>query len=144
MWRFVILALALAPLVGCGSKKDDKILVKGTITYKGQPVNGAGLVLYPTTGNSVSIPVTQEGTFEATNIPEGDYTVVVQPATGNSGVPSMKGMDSAKAAEMKSKIEAMKSIPTITIPKKYTDRSKSDLKLTVSKTNPTVDLVLTD
>ncbi len=144
MWRFVILSFSLMSLVGCGAKKDDKVIVKGTIAYKGQPVNGAGLVLYPASGNTVSIPVTQEGTFEVLNVPEGEYIVVVQPATGNAGVPSTKGMDPAKAAEMKSKIEAMKSVPTIPIPKKYTEQKTSDLKMTISKANPTVELVLKD
>ncbi len=144
MWRFLILSVALAALIGCGSKKDPGGTVKGTITYKGSAVNGAGLMMYPQSGNSFVIPVTQEGTFDAVDIPAGEYVIVVQPSSGKSGVPSTKGMDPAKAAEMQSKIEAMKSPPTIPIPQKYTQQKTSDLKLTVAKGDQTVSLELKD
>jgi len=144
MWRFILLLVGLIALSGCGAKAPTAGTVKGTITYKGTPVNGPALLLYPQSGNMLTIPVTQEGTFEIASIPEGEYVVVVQPSAGNSGVPSTKGMDPAKAAEMQSKIDAMKSPPTIPIPKKYLQQSTSDLKITVSKGPQTVELVLKD
>jgi hypothetical protein len=144
MWRFLIISVGLLVLIGCGSKREGVGIIKGTITYKGRAVNGAALMLYPSSGNSVLIPVSQEGTFEVAGVPDGEYVVVVQPSTGTSGVPSTKGMDPAKAAEMQAKIDAMKSQPTIPIPKKYTQRETSDLKLTVSKGGEPVELVLKD
>jgi hypothetical protein len=144
MWRLLVVSVGLLVLVGCGSKREGTGTVKGTIKYKGQAVNGAALTLYPSSGNSVLIPVSQEGTFEVAGVPDGEYVVVVQPSTGDSGVPSTKGMDKAKVAEMQSKIDALKSPPTIPIPKKYTQRETSDLKLTVSKGSEPVELVLKD
>lgn len=144
MWRFIILLVGLIALSGCGSKALPAGTVKGTITYKGQPVNGAALLLHPKTGDPVTIPVSQEGTFEVASVPEGEYVVVVQPSAGDSGVPSTKGMDKAKAAEMQAKLDAMKSPPTIPIPKKYLQQSTTDLKMTVSKGPQTVELVLKD
>ena len=146
MWRFLVLSVGLVALIGCGSKKEPAGAVKGTVTYKGRAVNGGALVLYPQSGNSVILPVSQEGMFDAAGVPAGEYVVVVQPSTGTAGVPSTKGMDPAKAAEMQSKIEAMKVPATIPIPQKYTQRTTSDLKMSVTKggETQTIDLVLKD
>jgi hypothetical protein len=144
MWRFILVFLGSAALVGCGSKGEPKGSVKGTITYKSQPVNGAALMLYPKSGSARPLAVSQEGTFEAADLPEGEYVVVVQPSTGNAGVPSTKGMDPAKAAEVQAKLDAMKSTPTIKIPTKYTGKDTTDLKLTVAQGAQTVELVLKD
>jgi hypothetical protein len=145
MFRCVILALGLFALVGCGSSQRDLgASVKGTVTYKGKPVNGATMSLYPKTGNYITIGLSQEGTFEAVDVAEGEYVVVLQPTKGFAG-PSTKGMDPAKAAEMQTTIEEMKRPATIPFPKKYTKQATSDLKMTVTKgNNQPVELVLSD
>ncbi|OWK34575.1 hypothetical protein [Fimbriiglobus ruber] len=121
-------------------------MVSGKITYKGQAVNGGTLMMVNTgdKGESTNVPLTQEGTYRAADLPEGEYKVVIQPASGTAGVPSTKGMDPAKAAEIKSKIDAMKTAATITIPDKYKKVATTDLKLTVGKTDQTFDFELKD
>ena len=54
--------------------------MKGTITYKGQPVNGALLKLYPTSGGDIytAIPVGPDGAFSTADVPPGDYKIVVE------------------------------------------------------------------
>jgi hypothetical protein len=146
MRRLLSFSILILFLSGCGGKKPPSGIVTGSVTYKGQPVNGAALILYMTTGagDTITIPVSQDGTYRATDIPMGEYIVVVQPSTGMSGVPSTKGMDKAKAAEVQAKIDAMKGTPTIPIPDKYKKRTSSDLKMSISPGEATVNLELKD
>ncbi|HEV3436760.1 MAG TPA: hypothetical protein VG122_05335 [Gemmata sp.] len=144
MWRYVLLSFGLLALLGCGSKKTTTGVVTGSITYKGQPVNGPVLVLYRNTGagENYNIPVTQEGTFNVSNVPEGEYIVVIQPSKEMSQ--TTKGLDPAKLAENKAKIEEMKTVATIPIPKKYKERTATDLKMTITKEDQTINFELKD
>ncbi|HEY7313774.1 MAG TPA: carboxypeptidase-like regulatory domain-containing protein [Gemmataceae bacterium] len=146
MWRILVALLALLPLMGCG--KRDKGVVSGTITYNGQPVNGVQLQLSPIPGpgNDITIPVSQEGTFRTSNIPPGEYKIVVTaPQTGR--MPAMpKGGDPAKAEEMKKKFQQAYARPTPTIryPDKYKNILKTDLKCTINQGDQTLNLELKD
>ncbi|HEY7328513.1 MAG TPA: hypothetical protein VH592_12770 [Gemmataceae bacterium] len=116
--------------------------MSGTITYNGKPVNGAILHLHPsgegTTG--VNVPVTQEGTFNTSDIPPGEYKIVVEgkkpPAQMVEKMTKFpKNMDPAKKAAMeKSRDEVFgKEAPTIAFPNKYKKVETSDLKCTISQ-----------
>ncbi len=89
MRRSVLVTIGLLLLTGCGPAGHGKGIVKGTITYKGQPVNGATLLLYPAAGGDIytPIPVGQDGAFSTADVPLGDYKVVVQGSTGTNGMP---------------------------------------------------------
>ena len=82
---------ALLLLVGCGPAGHGKGIVKGTITYKGQPVNGAPLKLYPAyQGGDIYIGDsrrTRTAPSARADVPPGDYKIVVQGATGTNGMP---------------------------------------------------------
>ncbi len=137
MWRILLVSIGLLTLMGCGSKRNQSAVVSGTITYKGQPVNGASLHLYPTSGGGVdpTIPVNQEGMFRISNIPPGEYKIVVE-ATQGGRMPTLpKNADPAKAAEMKQKLEAMQGMgkPTIPFPTKYKSIRSTDLKCTINQ-----------
>jgi hypothetical protein len=142
MTRFLSLVVMLLFLAGCGGGKNAPTgTVTGKITYKGQPVNGAALQLIQTTGqgDSHNIPVTQEGTFNVSSVPVGEYIVVVVPAAGS---PMHVGKNAS--AEVKAKADEMKITPTIPIPEKYKQRLKSDLRLTVTAGVTTQDFELKD
>ena len=145
MRRIVALSIGFLLLLGCGPK-NTKSVVSGKITYNGHPVNGATLLLYPTIagqGAEVSIPVAQDGTFRTADVPVGEYKVVVQANAGDPG-PSTKGMSPQQMAEMKGKLDELRTPATIKYPDKYKDRAKSDLTMTVSKGEQTVTLELKD
>jgi hypothetical protein len=147
MKRFISLAVMLLFLVGCGGGKGAPAgTVSGKITYKGQPVNGAALQLIQTAGqgDTINIPVTQEGTFSVSDVPAGDYIVVVVPSSGASPVHIPKNADPAKLAEAKAKIEATKTPPTIPIPEKYKQRLTSGLNITIAAGQQTKDIDLKD
>ena len=141
MWRILLLSLAILPLMGCGSKRGQGV-VSGKITYKGNPVNGASLLLIPVApdGKESTIPVGQDGTFRTSGVPAGEYKVVVQPANVSSGMHSeqeLARMDASKRAEAKANMERMgqaQGKPTIPFPDKYKTHITSDLKITVGAT----------
>jgi len=147
MWRILIVSILFPPLMGCG--KHNQGLVSGTITYHGQPVNGVTLHLYPIPGpgTSVSIPVTQEGTFRTTNVPAGEYKVVVEAPKVRAmpGMPKKVG-DPAKQAEMEQKFKQAykQQTPTIAYPDKYKTLDNTDLKCTINESNPSLTLELKD
>jgi len=144
MRRIVTISIGLLLLAGCGSNRSGSGMVSGTITYNGQPVNGAALLLYPAGGGAeILIPVTQEGEFRTSDLPPGEYKVVVQGTAGSPGPPT-QGMSPQKLAEVKEKLEAMKTPATIKFPDKYKSQATTDLKLTVIAGEQTLNLELKD
>jgi hypothetical protein len=140
--------LLLAVLVSCASKRSRYGEVSGKITYKGQAVNDAALLLYPTSGtetNPITIPVDPEGRFRIADVPPGEYKIVVEGAEGgdNEAV-LMKNLPPAKQAEMKAMMEGQKSAATIPFPEKYKDLKKTDLRCTITEKDQALDLDLKD
>jgi hypothetical protein len=152
MRRILFVSIVLLPLMGCGSRDKQGGVISGKITYKNQPVNGAMLQLHPDPGPGVeiSIPVTQEGTFRASNIPPGEYKIVVsssQAPPGGRNMPTIpKGTDPAKAEEMRQKLQQMQGqdAPTIAYPNKYKNIASTDLKCTIKEGDQTLPLELKD
>ncbi len=145
MRSVLTVSLGLLLLTGCGPR-IVKGVVSGTVKYKGNAVNSATLLLIPTTagqGAEMTIPVDQDGNFRASDVFAGEYKVVVQPSAGNQG-PKTKGMSAEQLAEMKEKLESLKSPATIKIPDKYKKEKTSDLRMTVSGGEQTVPLELHD
>ncbi|HXD87272.1 MAG TPA: DUF3823 domain-containing protein [Urbifossiella sp.] len=145
----LIVAIGLASLAGCGGKsKSSQGVVTGTITYKGQPVNAAGLQLYnekSELGESINVPVNQDGTYRAADIAPGTYKVVVLVSSGESPLHIPKTMtDPAKLAEAKAKQEAAKTPATIKIPSSYTMPATTKLTMTVQAGEQTIPLELKD
>jgi hypothetical protein len=120
-------------------------VVSGTITYKNQPVNGATLVLISTdaNGGSVTIPVSQEGTFSSSDVPPGEYKIVVEVSEGVAPFSTAR-MDPAKKAEADANLAKMKKPPTIPILKKYKSAETTDLKREIVKGDQKLDLEMTD
>jgi len=152
MKRILLASLGLVLLFGCGGKRSTGGSVTGTITYKGKPVNGAMLFFHPTSGegNDIAVPTTQEGTFSAFDIPPGEYKIFVEssriPPEALKGPEIPKGMDPAKAEEMKQKFQQMRGqeAPTIPFPAKYKDVATTDLKCTISQGKQQLTLELKD
>jgi hypothetical protein len=147
MRRIVTVAVVALLLAGCGPKGKKTGVVTGKITYKGQPVNGALLSLYPVTGGDtsvMSVPVGQDGEFRISDVAPGEYKVVVQGSPGSQEVnPAMlRGMPPDKRAEAEAKLKAMSTPRTIDFPKKYTDLKTTDLKVTVTDKSESKDLEL--
>jgi hypothetical protein len=129
----MLVSVGLLLLVGCAPKAATSGGLRGTITYKGQPVNDAALMLYSgdAEGAGLVIPVSDQGTFTTTSVPPGEYKVVVEGRAGGA----VGGSGGAQAAANK---------PTISFPKKYKDRKTTDLTVKVVAGDQKVDLELKD
>jgi hypothetical protein len=151
MWRILLVSIGLFVAMGCGTKRDQKGVVQGKITYKGQAVNDVTLHLYPVDGKGpdLSIPVTHEGTFSTSNIPPGEYKVVVEAPPRQQQQPRMPPKASKEvSAEDQQKIKQMQSqgqAPTvIDFPKKYSDPGRTDLKITIKEGEQPLQIDLKD
>lgn len=137
--------LGILLLTSCSRYKSANNVVTGTITYKSQPVNGATLLLHPAAGEGspISILVNQDGTFRGTDVPAGDYKIVVKGSVGG-GEHATKNIPPEKAAQAKEMLDKMKTNPTISFPDKYKKPESTDLKRTIGKGNENLVLELTD
>jgi hypothetical protein len=145
MRRIVTLSIVILLLAGCTQRRPNGLLF-GTVTYKGNPVNGAALFLYPANEGGKGeflIPVSQEGDFRTSDVPLGDYKVVVQGTAGQAG-PSLEGIAPDKLAEAKEKIEAQRTPATIPFPNKYKSFKTTPLTITVQDGKKELKVELTD
>lgn len=73
----LLLTVFVAGLSGCGGKKKAK--VSGKVTYKGNPVTGGTLTLYPSAEKQAPIPIQIQanGQFITTDVPPGSYKVAI-------------------------------------------------------------------
>jgi hypothetical protein len=138
------LGLLLVVVVGCGTRSRSGV-VSGKVTYKGQPVNDAALLLYaPGAKAPITIPVTAQGEFSIADTPPGEYKVVVEGAKGGAVSVDLRVLPRDKQAELKEKMKAMSSPTTIPFPKKYKDLRTTDLKCTITDKNQKLDIELQD
>ena len=147
MRRILVVSVGLLLLLGCSSKRNKGGVVRGKVTYKGQVLNGGAIMLHPVSGQGepFNIPVALEGTFSSSDVPPGQYKVVV---AGNSAKPpfSLEGIkDPAARAKAKEKLDAMNlPPPTIPFPDKYKDPNTTPETWTIEKGDQTKDLELKD
>jgi hypothetical protein len=143
MKRVLVVSIGLLLLVGCGPKRNPSGSISGTITYKGKPVNRAILRLHSSSGdkNIVRVPVTQEGTFNTSDIPPGEYKITVEGNKPPPGIQKMakapkgKEMDPAKAAKLEENYQKVygTEVPTIAFPAKYNKVESTDLTCTITQ-----------
>jgi hypothetical protein len=120
-------------------------VVSGKVTYKGQPVNDAALLLYAADATDpIVIPVTAEGEFSITDTPPGEYKVVVEGTKGGAPPVDISMLPPDKQAEVKEKMKGMTSPTTIAFPNKYKNLRTTDLKCTITDRNQPLDFDLKD
>jgi hypothetical protein len=103
--------LTLAALTGCGGD-SSKATISGKVTYRGAPLTGGILTLYPASGTAYPVPLNADGTFKVSGAP-----------VGTMGVGIATELDPAIPAG------SLPSIPVkpVAIPPKYKDPKTSGL-----------------
>lgn len=131
--RLLIVGLSLAGLCGCGSGRPKTVAVKGTVTYNGDPVEGASVVFFKEQGAPATGETDADGVFVLTTFERhdgavpGDYVVTVAKM---ESAPDRTGDD--RFPEKSSSTEKPKSL----IPAKYSEPKASGLSETVSVSGP--------
>ena len=122
--KLLLVALVIASFVGCSKPKDPAGTVAGKITYKGETFADGYLALYnPQTKLNRSAQLDEGGNFLFSDIPPGEYVVLVVP----------RALDND---------DAVKKIP---IPNKLKRRNTTDLSVTVKVDEETkLDIELSD
>jgi hypothetical protein len=112
-----VAALALVAAVGC-AKADKKVTVKGTVSYKGQPLKAGILKFVGPNGAYSAASIQPDGTFIVTDVVPGEVKVGVMEAPQSSG--SSSGGRSAPPKP-----------PANPLPAKYREPETSGLKYTI-------------
>ena len=122
-----LLWLALLPsLQGCGPQAEG-MSVRGKVTYAGEAVTDGTLTFFPTSGRPISVVISGDGEYSV-DLPRDSYRVTVAvggklPSGWQEGQPVPK--------------------PAIVLPKQYSSRKNTPLKLAVSdELNEPVDFSL--
>lgn len=136
----VALALSVCGCMGGPAEDKDRpkrTQVSGTVTFKGEPVEGATVTLSPLTHNNAAMGITDAaGKYKLTTFGDndgavpGDYKVTVtklEKVAGTQPAPGEPGYD-PNPKETK---------PKHLLPEKYADISKSDLTANISETAKT-------
>jgi hypothetical protein len=74
----LVLALAVAGALGCGSKTGK---VRGKVTLNGTPVPGGTITFIPDRGKQTGGIIAEDGTYIVANVPVGEAKVTVEPAS---------------------------------------------------------------
>ncbi|HYH69573.1 MAG TPA: hypothetical protein VD866_33060 [Urbifossiella sp.] len=128
VWCVPLLAAVFA--LGCGGAEGERVReVRGTVTYKGQPLQ-SGTVRVVGANNEVAFAVVhKDGSFILTDVPPGEVKVgVIQ---GNE--PRNVGDSSGKKAERPGK-------PVVVLPKKFHDPETSGFTTTVAPDTTRLDI----
>jgi len=157
----LVLCIGLAA-EGCGRSTGE---VTGKVLFRNKPLAaGSAVTFFPASGKGASTGrVTADGSYTVFEVPLGKVRIAIAPhAAGIAKLdPKMKMMrDALKSGKMKvapeelekmppqmrEAVEAVKggasSDPSVTIPKEYTDPSKSGLEYTVTAGKQTYDIEL--
>jgi hypothetical protein len=144
-----LLPLALALVCGCNrGNPHSRSSVSGKVTYNNQPVTGGTVTFIPKEGPVYMRPIEASGTYTATEIPAGDYTVTIETESANKAhkQPQYGGNRGAKMTMS----PAPEGAPAgageyVKIPAKYGDKAKTPLKdVNVIDGRNTKDFELTD
>jgi hypothetical protein len=123
----MLIVTGAALLAGCGNRNPATYAVTGTITYRGKPVDNAGVMFMPNNGRPASAITDAQGRFtlrtfkDSDGAIEGENVVCVSKSVPASG-------DNTKDPMFK------RMIPLL--PERYTTPVTSPLKVTVNAKGP--------
>jgi hypothetical protein len=115
-----LVAVAVVAVAGCSDKGVKKVTVRGTISYKGQPLQSGILKFVGPAGSYSAAVIQPDGTFIITDVVPGEVKVGVMEAPQGSGSSSGERASSGP-----------KSSP-VALPEKYREPETSGVKYTIT------------
>ena len=150
--RSLGIAALFAVLAGCSSgvNPNAPATLTGKVTYNNAPVTG-GTLFFHIGDNMTSVNIEGDGSYRAPDLPVGDMTVTVDTEMHNPAkkVQKYTGVGGAGRDKKTEQYKPPEGVVTPTfnyvkIPPKYTDKTKSDLKVTVVAGKQVKDFELKD
>jgi hypothetical protein len=143
--RLSVLGLFLGALVtGAGCSSSGK--VEGTVKYKGQPVEGAMVVVVKDDGSPVAQGTTDaSGKFKLTTpqgkdaVPSGTYYVTVSKIAGGDA-PVVNMAEGAPKEAITKMSGASKTVAKTELPAVFATKNTTTLKITIPSGDYTLDL----
>lgn len=152
--RSLAVLATLAALVGCSGKSSvSPCMVEGTITYKGKPIPAGNLNFFTTDGTAYPALLSSDGTYTATNLPEGEYVITMETdslkpeqaaPTGKDAARYMKQGYGGRQAPGEMGPTVKKSEVYVPIPAKYGKKASSPLTAKIHSGRNVVPVELTD
>jgi hypothetical protein len=125
---FLSLVAIVVSVSGCGTK-DAKVTIRGTVSYKGQPLSSGMLQLVGRNGAPPSAAsIQKDGTFIMTDVAVGEVNAIIL------ATPISPDRTGAKTSNPK--------ITPADLPEKYQDPEKSGLKYTITPDTSELDIKL--
>jgi hypothetical protein len=123
-----VVAAVLA--LGCGGAKGERVReVRGTVSYKGQPLD-SGTVRVVGANNEVAFATVQtDGSFILTDVPPGEVKIGVLQGGGPQSVGDSSGKKAEKAAR-----------PAVVLPKQFHDPETSGFTRTIEPGTTKLDI----
>jgi hypothetical protein len=138
-------------VLGCSQNKLAPARVSGSLTYKNQPIKAGSMHFHTPDGVAYPATISQDGTYSASDIPEGEMIVTVETESigaKETASKSKTGQARAKmgqppppgvAASMPSRGELY-----VKIPQKYSNPKTSPLTVTLKSGRQVHNIDLTD
>jgi hypothetical protein len=145
----LLLPLALVLVLGCTSNPRSAAKISGSIKYKGQPVTGGTVTIYPKEGGAYAATLEKDGTYMTGGLPVGEVVVTVETESINPNrpKPSQYGGRGGGASPAPKDAPAAPAEPAgtyVKIPAKYNNKESSKLTATLKSGNNPQDFDLTD
>jgi hypothetical protein len=129
---FVVVALLLLPLIGCGERHAGTAIVRGKVTLNGKPVPNGTVNFIPEMGPSATGEIQPDGSYTLTTYKPGDGAVL-----GKHKVVIVAMADNAGMLP-----ESRTPLPPPIVPIKYTSLATTDLTAQVEDKENTINFDL--
>jgi hypothetical protein len=129
---FIVVALLLLPLIGCGERRAGTAIVRGTVTLNGKAVPNGTVNFIPEMGPSATGEIQPDGSYTLTTYKPGDGAVL-----GTHKVVIVAMADNAGMLP-----EARSPTPPPIVPVKYTSPATTDLTAQVEDKENTINFDL--
>lgn len=147
-----IVGLLLA--VGCGSGDRGLVPVEGQVTIDGKPITSGRIEFFPESGRPAIGNIDSEGRYQLQTYEPGDgakpgnYRVAITSQLIPEEVPQYNSLEDEMRGNVSEAAKAQRSVGsssrmTWVVPKRYSNRTSSDLNAVVSKDAKNVDFQLT-
>jgi hypothetical protein len=141
IFSIAAIALPAVGLAGCAKNPHAPGSISGSISYNGQPIKAGSMRFHTAQGVAYDAQLTGDGTYSATDIPEGDLVITVETESISPHKSAPKGAEAgmrAKAGITQPPPPGMAPPPDpsalyIKIPEKYSNPRTSPLTVTVKR-----------